>query len=171
MPTDPPDFHWLIEARAAIQTRLSELSALDRQHRAVLLEGDQSLARAYSILAAAGFSLWRAAFLSEVTHGWSEALDAARELIEEVLATNTAAFPTERKNKNWMFGYYLSNAMSRVTVARTLLGGTRGASADFDELLACGLFGTSKKAPEQWRIVYSAFSDVLDDLARRTFKA
>jgi hypothetical protein len=167
MDAELPDFGWVIAARADIQSRLFDLFKLDKTHRLALLSGNKSFARAYSTLVGAGFSLWRAAFLSDIARGWEEALNAGTQIVEEVLRTNAIGFPTERSRRNWMFGYYLNNGIYRLGAAKKIL---RMESPDglFAEMSATGLFGTDHAPADQWRIAYQELCQVLTVLTERT---
>jgi hypothetical protein len=163
-----PNFKWVIDARADIQSCLFDLYELDKIHRPALLSGDKFLARAYSTMAGAAFSLWRAAFLSDIARGWDEALNAGTQILEEVLTTNAIGFPTEHRRRDWVFGYYLNNAIYRLVAARKVLRIEGEASAAFEELSDSGLFGTAQKPADQWRTVYQELRETLAVLTERT---
>jgi hypothetical protein len=157
MVTKPPgpalDFKWVIDARADIQAAMLALYQFDSRNRERLLTEDDDVHRGVlGLLVGASFSLWRAAFLSGIEREWKDVLNDATDLLREVLTSNAVSFPTELRLKDWMFGYYLNNALYRTADARTKLG---IASDDltfeaFDTLQRDGLVGTKEDPKDQW---------------------
>jgi hypothetical protein len=118
-PTHPdPDFKWLLPARAKIQQALLDLHNLGTTRRIDLLNDAEHLARPFVLLVGAAFSLWRAAFLSDITQSWEWIVDTANTLLEKLLITNTLSFSTDRDLRYWMVGYYLNSTGFRLDAAR-----------------------------------------------------
>jgi len=75
----------------------------------------ESLHGQYSVLIGMGFSLWRAAFLADISDDASEdALKDAAQLANKLLTDNTISFQQDRATRSWMFGYYLNSARDRM---------------------------------------------------------
>lgn len=119
---DQPDFRWVVERRSRVQLALADLHDLiatpDRQAR---LLTDRDGSRAFGLLMGAGFSLWRAAFLSHGSRDRPEVLEHAQSFLAQLLADNAINYPQDRDTRNWSSGYYLNNARFRLTRAYNVL--------------------------------------------------
>lgn len=118
-PLDPLRGQWAIEARARSQRLMLALYkfGLARGYDvAVGREGPADLSSSvYAMLVSVSFSLWRAAFLTEMRpRTLSEALRDAHELLENVLKSNAVLVTTEQTLQGWTGGYYLSNIRLRL---------------------------------------------------------
>ena len=88
-----PDFEWVIAARADIQRALLDLYRFEEKIRSrLLVEADNVSKSAFALLVGASFSLWRAAFLSDIAQGWPQILDSAKLLLHEVLSSNAVPY-------------------------------------------------------------------------------
>ena len=61
------------------------------------------------------FSLWRAVFLSDLTGEVVDQLADAEKFLESLIAHNTVLYQTDFANREWSFGYYLDNALYRLS--------------------------------------------------------
>jgi hypothetical protein len=108
---------WSLDARTAIQSALLNLVVCSES--LYLQVGDR--AEQFCQLSAAGFSLWRAAFLSGLAArphfaGREAASQAAHatDIISKVVATNTVTFADDVRAQFWMGQYYIDNAGYRL---------------------------------------------------------
>jgi hypothetical protein len=165
-----PDFEWLLSARADIQRDLLDLHNLVTLRRDALMQGDDDRLRStFGLLVGAGFSLWRAAFQSDIARGWPDILNRADELLRELLVTNAALFTFERTVRDWTFGYYLNNALQRLAEVRQKLGDENltDTLTRFDDLHRHGLIGLTIKPTESWSIGQAALRELVHTLRER----
>ncbi len=110
------NFAWLIKARAVNQETLLRLYRFANQNSQELR--DKPMARAvFVLLVGAGFSLWRAAFLSDAIRSWPQIIQDATKLLKRLVGDNAVAYPQDRETREWMAGYYLNNARWRLLLA------------------------------------------------------
>jgi hypothetical protein len=114
------DYEWLLEARAKNQRLILRLYDFGRTNGEVL-QRDPNRQDLFAFLVGAVFSLWRAAFLSDTIRAWPETFKGANDLLKTLIEDNAVTYPTDRKTKEWMGGYYLNNAAFRLFEARTIL--------------------------------------------------
>jgi hypothetical protein len=118
-PLDPVRGQWAIEARARSQRLMLTLYKFGLARGYDVPAGHESLAdlssSVYAMLVSVSFSLWRAAFLTEMRpRTWPEALRDAQELLETVLKSNAVPATTEHTLQGWTGGYYLNNIRLRL---------------------------------------------------------
>jgi hypothetical protein len=165
-----PDFNWLVPARANIQQALLDLRNFGTTRRIDLLKDAEHLARPFVLLVGAAFSLWRAAFLSDITQSWEWIVDKANELLEKLLITNTVSFSTDRDLRIWMMGYYLNSAGFRLDAARETLGSVPESHVQhrFDELHGRGgLINVQGEPNKAWDAYFDAFRELFTILRDR----
>jgi hypothetical protein len=128
-----------------------------------LEEGDfESQSGIYSSLVGVAFSLWRAAFLTDVPNrSWLAALQNAQDLLETLLSTNAVAFSTEHTLQGWAGGYYLTNVSLRLRILADM-GRKRGQqpSSNATRISKISLIGTDPH--ETWNV----FCDEAERIAR-----
>ncbi|MCE9552920.1 MAG: hypothetical protein K8T91_06030 [Planctomycetes bacterium] len=114
---------WAVGARNRIQRILLEIHKIGGERPQDTIK-DIELVRVYSQLVGAGFSLWRAAFLTDVDdkNPLTESLSHASDLLNKLLTDNTVTFQQDRATRNWMCGYYLNSAVVRLKMASEKLG-------------------------------------------------
>jgi hypothetical protein len=71
-------------------------------------------------LIAAGFSLWRAVFLSESDRDFIAIHKGQEKFLESVLTNNAITFADDKTNRAWTVSYYLENAKHRLAAAQAL---------------------------------------------------
>jgi hypothetical protein len=121
---------WLVAARNEIQTLMWELQ--ERWDSLGPLETRQ-------FAAGAVFSLWRAVFLlakkEELLMDEPEGTPrgrvsrAAKAFIGRIVRTNTITFADEMSGAHWTAGYYVNNALYRVSEMQGVRGRTRYGSS------------------------------------------
>lgn len=87
--------------------------------------GDRSMWHDFSYLVGAAFSLWRAAFLTDVEDKRppKEVQESIRKFLHPLIRDNIINFAQDRDSSNWSVGYYLSNANFRIiAVAKRRVG-------------------------------------------------
>ena len=70
-------------------------------------------------------------------------ISAEKNLLESLLETNTVTFQTDLKCRDWMFGYYLTSALRRLSTAKRMLDAKGAAFDDFEYVEQHHLFGIS----------------------------
>jgi hypothetical protein len=105
---NPLHLRWLVNSRSNNQKSALRLFELfdkfeNKMHKKELSETAESLA-------AACFSLWRAAFLADKTGVRTEAFADARAFLGKILTDNAISYPQDRSAREWTFNYYLNNA-------------------------------------------------------------
>jgi hypothetical protein len=118
-PLDPLRGQWAIDARARSQRMMLALYKFGRARGYEVASGHENPpdlnSSVYGLLVSVSFSLWRAAFLTEMRpRTWPEALRDAQELLEDVIKSNAVPFTTEQHLQGWTGGYYLNNARLRL---------------------------------------------------------
>jgi hypothetical protein len=157
----------VIDARAEIQRDMLALRNLGQSRRELLALGDDR-SGAFALLTGAAFSLWRAAFLSDIGQGWQEIIDGSTRLLQKVLETNSVPFTTERDVRDWMFGYYLNSALHRLAEVRDMRDMAESGSYEtFDEIRRDDLFGIRKPPAELWQVLHETLRTFLRSLEKR----
>ena len=105
------DLAWLVERRSQIQKFLLELYEFDQE---LAPEEREAYHPVFGLLAGAGFSLWRAVFLSVKQRTMRETINDAGRLLKILIETNAIGFPQDRETEQWMVGYYDNNAIFRL---------------------------------------------------------
>ena len=107
-----------------------------------------------------GFSLWRAAFLTNKSGKREDTHKAAIDFLSEILETNAINFTQDKKAMDFTFNYYLANVRFRLA---ELKGGKKDTLGFvFDErLLVKGMLeGDGLK--DRWRLYQKAFEDAVN---------
>lgn len=160
-------FDWLLRARAESQQLLLRLLRLGTD-RATMLEQDQGHAFIFALLVGAAFSLWRAAFLSDVGRHWPEITADANKLLAKLIVDNTINYPQDRDTKQWMGGYYLNNTRFRLMRAADRLRSDSAAEAALQEVEKLDEAGISAREPkEEWDLLRGALSQLISAFQRR----
>jgi hypothetical protein len=165
-----PDFDWLLRARSEIQSELHLLWVFGRDQRnALLAAADDATRTTFTLLIGAGFSLWRAAFLSDISRSWPEIIDKGNDLLKTVLITNAVPFSTDRAVRDWMMGYYLNNARFRLATARDRLAVPAETQVwkDFGTIHPRGIEDVNISPTRIWDILLPAFCDLRSTLKNR----
>lgn len=113
-------FAWLVRARAENQQALLQLHEFGHQN-VEALHCDVTSRSVFTLLVGTAFSLWRAAFLSDLKWTWSAIIGDANKLLERLVQDNAVAYPQDRDTREWMGRYYLNNAKWRLIRARDKL--------------------------------------------------
>ena len=144
---DSERLNWAIGARERSQRLLLALYNCSETRQDDLTDTDEG--NAFLLLVGVAFSLWRAAFLADVPRRtFREALNDARDLMGEVLKTNTVLFGKEQNLQRWTGGFYLNNAKLRLAVAMRLAG--RSTTADIERVNQQSLLDSDPQ--DSWRI-------------------
>jgi hypothetical protein len=113
-------FKQMVQARSRIQPELIELLEFVREYRAHL--EPSVFLRVSGLLASAGFSLWRAAFLFDQEDGkHQEYLNNVDAFISKIISDNTIGFLDDKKT--WSLWHYIGVARSSLLDAMVLLFG------------------------------------------------
>jgi len=151
---------WSVTSRSANQKAMLKLYTLFERHP-VLIKKHSRLKTAAFNLVGVGFSLWRAAFLADLSDGEAVFGDA-KAFLGKILTDNTIAFPTDRSSRDWTFFYYMINAKDRLAALPQA----------WQPLLASRL-KQKKKLPEgttfpqhRWDRHQAAFEIAIDQLAK-----
>jgi hypothetical protein len=109
---------WLIESRAKNQRAALLLHQLLTTHFETIKNDKHYSIKAQALLGTC-FSLWRAAFLADITGGGIEvALGDAREFLEKMLEDNAITYPQDKASRGWTFKYYVASAAASINVLR-----------------------------------------------------
>jgi len=161
-------YGWLVKARAANQELLLDLLRFGAQHREALHCTDHDRT-AFALFVGAGFSMWRAAFLTDTARTWSAILDDANKLLETLVRDNAINYLHDRWTREWMGGYYINNARWRLAYARENLApykpNPRSDSEDLtnlDRLHAGGIEAT--RARDSWDVLHAALVEMFGRL-------
>jgi hypothetical protein len=151
---------WAIAARERSQRLLLALYDFGQQNSELT---ERPKTEVFSLLVGVAFSLWRAAFLTDMpTREWPEALRDARKLLKTVLSTNAIGFSTEHNLQGWMGGYYLQNVKLRLQDAqRRQIESGQARPEDFARVEGISLMGTD---PHQ---TWMLFCEEAERLARQ----
>lgn len=104
-----------IKDRGEIQQLIANLFELGRVDRSrAILKEHEELGSAYSLIAGAAFSLWRAAFLTSTDENQDVLLDDCINYLGIVVRDNAIGFPQDRDARSWTVGFYLNSAVSRL---------------------------------------------------------
>lgn len=121
MTEDKPDLGhlaWALDRRIEIQHTLPELYEFVRANAPD--KSDWIKPMMLDHLIAAGFSLWRAVFLSESDRDFVSIHKSQEKFLESVLTNNAITFTDDKNNRAWTVSYYLENAKQRLSAALTL---------------------------------------------------
>ncbi|KRR08736.1 hypothetical protein CQ10_14315 [Bradyrhizobium valentinum] len=113
-------FKQMVRARSRIQPELIQLLEFVREYREHL--GPSVFLRVSGLLASAGFSLWRAAFLFHQEDGKHQVyLDNVDTFVSKIISDNSIAFSDDRNT--WSLWHYIGVARSSLLEAMVLLFG------------------------------------------------
>ena len=165
-------FEWLVKARGENQSQLLCLYRFsETSENKKVLQEDSKKQDLFALLVGAAFSLWRAAFLSDTNRTWPNTLDAATQLLKSLLEDNAVTYPTDRKTREWMGGYYLNSAVFRLLEARTIIHKIEPSMVNKPALAALDKLGTSgidinSSATEAWDILSQALKLMVEWLGK-----
>jgi hypothetical protein len=115
---DPEHLEWAIDRRAEIQHTLLALWEFIVRNSPDHEEWvDDYL---FDDLVAAGFSLWRAVFLADLSADLKIVHKHQEEFLARLLTTNAIGFADDYKNRGWTVSYYLENAKRRLETAHSI---------------------------------------------------
>jgi len=129
MVQDKPDLGhlaWALDQRVEIQRTLLELYEFVRANTPdelrITSSGKYDFVKPMLLdhLIAAGFSLWRAIFLSESDRDFIAIHRSQEKFLESVLTNNAITFADDKNNRAWTVSYYLENAKHRLAAAQGL---------------------------------------------------
>jgi hypothetical protein len=164
------NFNWLVKARASNQEALLRLYRLAKDNPEKL-QSDEMGRSLFTLLIGAGFSLWRAAFLSDARREWTRIVEDATQLLERLVRDNAVAYPQDRETREWMAGYYLNNAQWRLLIAWKQLKcqGHRGSMpVALRRVKKYEDRGAEQELPiELWNTSHAAFRELLNVLEKR----
>jgi hypothetical protein len=109
---------WALDQRVEIQRTLLELYRYVRENAPS--DSDWVKPKILDHLIAAGFSLWRAVFLSESDRDFVSIHKSQEKFLEQVLTNNAITFSDDKNNRAWTVSYYLENAKHRLAAAQVL---------------------------------------------------
>jgi hypothetical protein len=115
----PPKFpptktlYWQLKRRADVQRLMVDLFGLASDKPTKLLKSIEHN-KAFHLLSAASFSLWRAVFLTHARRTPEAVLEHCWEFLGTVVRDNAITFMQDRETRDWTVGYYLSNANFRL---------------------------------------------------------
>jgi hypothetical protein len=136
------DVAWLVSARNEIQSLMFRLER----------RWDKLDANTRQFALGAAFSLWRAVFLiyDDDTDRPLEIPESdAKSFLNRVIVTNTIGFGDDRTYRRWSGGYYVNNAMYRIS---ELIDGRRARS-----------FEGPRKLREAWNEAFERLKKIVDD--------
>src|SRR5919197_2170411 len=176
MSTDPwetksKNLKWAISARSRCQELILRLCDFGKYHHSLAIDPRNDV---FSLLQGAGFSLWRAAFLVDMTNRtWEKTLEDGHLLLEEVLVTNSINFSAKRRMSEWMGGYYMNNARLRLDEAQRKLGqlrpddNTKAVVRALEQIRTLDRGGIVFSNPEEsWMILCDALESLFQELTR-----
>jgi hypothetical protein len=117
---------WALDQRVEIQRTLLELYEFVRSNSSKTLTASPSGGYDFvkpmllDHLIAAGFSLWRAVFLSESDRDFVAIHKSQEKFLESVLTNNAITYTDDKNNRAWTVSYYLENAKHRLAAAEAL---------------------------------------------------
>lgn len=111
--TEKDHLEWLVEQRCSIQRATLQLLGLLRDQATRLAENAEDLWVAHMLIGVA-FSLWRAAFLGDVTLSTEAIATNAETFLETVIRDNAIGYTQDRNAREWTYGYYVNNAKFRL---------------------------------------------------------
>jgi hypothetical protein len=128
--TNKPDLGhlaWVLDQRVEIQRTLLDLYRFVRANTTEALRSspfdnkyDFVKPMLLDHLIAAGFSLWRAVFLSESHRDFDSIHKSQEKFLERVLTNNAITYTDDKANRAWTVSYYLENAKHRLSAAVNL---------------------------------------------------
>jgi hypothetical protein len=161
------NIQWQIRAREQIQQLMLRLW--------VLLKENQQFANRqdfYQIvrMAQTAYSLWRAAFLTNVRNNENEILDRSRDFLERILTTNAIGFQDELGRNDFAVVYYNNNAKYRLE--RECIHDKTGElenEPEFIELLKISKDDDTERRLQDtiWNICYNALNKCLSRFEER----
>jgi hypothetical protein len=160
---------WALEHRIEIQRTLLELYEFVRANTSESLRarpsGEYDFVKPMLLdhLIAAGFSLWRAVFLSESDRDFISIRLGQEKFLESVLTNNAITYNDDKANRAWTVSYYLENAKHRLAAAQGLAEHYLGDKQRDKILSLLRLTGTKDVALTryEWECVHSAMRVVL----------
>lgn len=167
-----PDIEWAIKARADIQHDMLALYIMVDANQP-LTQGDYwddpDNKSAFSLFVGASFSLWRAAFLADISgrQSWCDMVDAEKRLLHRVLTHNAISFNNDYDFRAWVFGYYLMGALMRLAEARKHLKMDGEQFAEFDRIYKSELVGISDTPQNLWTVLRNTLVLLTEELKRR----
>jgi hypothetical protein len=111
--TDPAHLEWLVTRRSEIQADLLDIYKLTVSCRDEFSKNLAALGFSH-LMVGAGFSLWRAVFLGNVTLSQDIVAGKAEEFLLTLIEDNAIGYPQDRRMQEWTFGYYVNNAAFRI---------------------------------------------------------
>jgi hypothetical protein len=138
------EFNWNIDAK--------------KLHATTKKLGDQSYWLDFSYLVGAAFSLWRAAFLTDVHNERppKQVSDSIHRFLHPLIRDNIINFAQDRESSQWSVGYYLSNANFRLIAVAKRRAGIVGLD-DFERVVTPLDLGThNTNAQDRWEQSFSA---------------
>jgi hypothetical protein len=108
---EPATLEWPVGARLRISPFLLRLYRLIHAREN---QTTRALDTLVMLLAGAGFSLWRAAFLAQADRLPESMVSEAIRFFGVLIRDNAIAFQQDRDNSAWTAGYYLNNAYFRL---------------------------------------------------------
>src|SRR5437016_13329702 len=103
------NFGWLIKARSSNQEALLSLFRFAKENSR-WLQRDGVGRSVFALVVGAGFSLWRAAPLSNARRRWSLIIADGTSLLDRLIRDNAVAYQQESERREWVAGYYINNA-------------------------------------------------------------
>jgi hypothetical protein len=104
------------------------------------------------------FSLWRACFLTDVTHSEAEVFEHSKIFLEKLVRSNAVTFADDRVSREWSVMYYISNAFFRLENLANI-------NEDFRELPAVAhMLEIAKRESvpslDGWELLFAALSEI-----------
>jgi hypothetical protein len=94
-----PNFDWLIGARTSIQHDLLTLLRIVEDDRDALERSDERTCRSvFMLLVGSAFSLWRAAFLSNIDRKWEDIFDTSRSILKGIAHNERSGIDWNRQD-------------------------------------------------------------------------
>jgi hypothetical protein len=121
---------------------------------------------------AAAFSLWRAAFLTDMPRTVATVHQSQERFLQKVLTTNAINFSDDAASSAWSFGFYLQNASHRLTRGVELYEQYFDDKAPKDISGLLMVSGTPEKGftRYQWECTHLALRRVFNLIAPIAFK-
>jgi hypothetical protein len=114
-PTRKPDLEhleWLLTSRTEIQQTLLAFYRFIRENpRGLKHDAEYDVTQ---LFVAAGFSLWRAVFLSETARDWDTVYPNLEQFLATVISDNAITYQDDKRYRSWTVTYYLENAKFRL---------------------------------------------------------
>lgn len=160
---------WALDQRVEIQRTLLDLLEFVRTHTPETLQstpsGEYDFVKPMLLdhLIAAGFSLWRAVFLSESDRDFVAIYQSQVKFLESVLTNNIITYADDKNNRAWTVSYYLENAKHRLAAAMDLAEHYLKDKSRDKVMSLLRLRGTRKVALTryEWECVHAAMRMIL----------